>query len=403
MANQTGKGLIIAFKVEATLNTAPGASSAEVLRLTASPGLKLSKALIQSQEIRPDGLTALARHGSRRVEGSYGGELSVGSFDTILEAVVRTTAVTAVAVTEATASLASITFGTNTVDATSTSAGSGFLEAGIRVGDVLRVTGTGGANDSLNAQVQAVATHTVTVGASSFTVDASAATSFVLTIGKKLKNATTPTRRSFYVDEYHQDIDLSEVFGGVRWTGFQLQGTPDGMAQLTLSALGMSATALATGTSPYYTTPTEYTSLPLVFADAVLTVGGVAVSVATGFSLNYQLTANTLPVIGSSITPDVFDNEARLDGSLTVLRQDLDELTNFINETELELTILLQEPGSAPKAYIGLFVPRLVLTDNDAQLGSDGGMVETIPWTAGVKASATGYDAGLLTITTSAT
>lgn len=396
---QTGKNIIVAYKVEATLNTAPGASGAEQLRLTPSAGLTLRKQPIRSNEIRSDGLTAIARHGSRDVAGSYSGELSVSSWETILAAVARATITAAATITEATASLASITFGTNTVSATTTSSG-GFVSAGVRVGDVFRVSGTGGSNDNLNAQVMAVATHTVTVHDGAFTADASAATSFSLTIGKKIVNGTTRIRRSYYVDEYNQDIDLSEAFGGVRFTGFTINGSPNGMADITVRAMGMSATALATGTSPYYSSNTEYTTDPLVFADAVISLRGTKIAVATAFSLTYENAAITLPVIGSDVTPDVFDNEARLTGSFTVLREDLANLTSYADEDEIELAITLEESGAAPKGFLSLFVPKLKFMDLDAPLGSDGAMVETINWEAGFKASATGYDQTLISITT---
>lgn len=405
MPNQTGKNLIIAFKVEATTNVAPGASSAEQLRLTASPGLKLSKTPIRSNEIRSDGLTAIARHGSQSVEGSYSGELSAGSFDTLFEAVMRCSAVATFDVTNATSSLGAISFASNAVYATTTGSGS-WAGAGVRVGDVFRMSGLSGdaaANDDINAQVIAMTTHTLTVNASTFTAASTAVSTWTASVGKKFSNPTTPVRRSFYVDQYDQDIDLSTVFGGVRFTGMSINGTPDGMAEVTFNALGMSATALATGTSPYYSTPTEYTTDPLVFADAVISLGGTTITKATAFSLNYEITAATLPVIGSTSTPDVFDNDARLSGSISILREDLSRLSSFINEDELELTILLQEPGTAPQPYISLYVPRLKFMDNDSPLGNDGARIDTIPWEAGFKASATGYDQTLLTICTSAT
>lgn len=396
---QTGKNLIVAYKVEATLNAAPGATSGEQLRLAPSPGLTLRKQSIRSNEIRSDGLTTVPRHGSRDVAGSYAGELSVSSWETILAAVARATITAASTITEADASLQSITFGTNTVSATTTGAG-GFVSAGIRVGDVFRVTGSGGANDSVNAQVMAVATHTVTVHDGAFTADASAATSFSLTIGRKISNGTTPIRRSYYIDEYNQDIDLSEVFGGCRFTGFEIRGSPNGMAEITVGAMGMSATALATGTSPYYSSPTQYTTDPLAFSDAIISVAGSKVAVATAFSLSCQLTAETLPVIGSDVTPDVFDNELRVSGSISVLREDLANLTSFADEDEIELAVLLQDAGDAPKGYMGIFVPKIKFMGLDAPLGSNSALVETIPFEAGFRASATGYDQTLLSIVT---
>lgn len=397
---QTGHNIIVAYKVEATLNTAPGATSAEQLRLTPSPGLSLRKELVRSAEMRSDLMTAVPRHGSRHVEGSYSGELSVGSFDTLLAAIARATIVSATTLTQASASLASISFTTNTVQATTTSTGSGFLQAGLRVGDVFRITGTSGANNNLNAQVHAVTTHTLTCQTSAFTTEATAITSFSLTIGKKIENGTTPVRRSYYFDQYYQDIDLSEVFGGCRATGFRLRGSPNGMAEIEIGVMGMSASALATGASPYYTSPTQYTSDPLTFVDAYLGFGGATLAVGTGIEINYQVNSQVMPVIGSTVVPDVFDNEARLSGSLTLLREDLDYLTGLANETEYELFVLLQEAESDPKSYFGLFIPRIVLANRDGQLGGGGALVETIPWEAGFKPSATGYDQTLLTICT---
>jgi len=399
---QTGKNIFVDFKVEATLNTAPSTGSAERLRLTAAPGLSLRKQAIRSNEIRADYMSTVPRHGSRHVEGSYSGELSVNSFETILAAVARATIVAAVTITEATSSLASITFGTNTVVATNTSTGTGFISAGLRVGDVFRVSGTSGANDDLNAMVMAVATHTVTVHDGAFTSDASAATTFSLTIGKKISNGTTPVRNSYYIDQYQQDNDLSEVFGGCRFTGFRIDGSPNGMATVNISAMGMSVTALASGASPYYVSPTEYTTDPLVFADAIINLRGTKITTATAFSLDYQVTAQTLPVIGTSVTPDVFDNEARLSGTLTVMREDLANLTSYADEDEIELAIMLQEAGTDPKGFLSIFVPRLKFMNLDAPLGSDGAMTETIQWEAGYKASATGYDQTMLTITQNA-
>jgi len=399
---QTGKNVIVAYKVEATLNTAPGVTNAEVLRIAPGGGLELRKDGIRSNEVRKDGLSSIVRHGSRHVEGAFPVELSVGSFDTVLQALMRTTASTLV-VTQATASLASITFGTNTITATSTSTGSGFLQAGFRVGDVFRPSGTsggGGANNSLNARVAAVATHTLTVlGTSVFTATTTADTTFTFTRGKKLVNATTGvTRRSFYVDEYNTDIDQSESYGGVRFTGLRINGTPNGMADAELMAMGMSVTINATSASPYFTSPTEYTGQPLVFADAAIALGGSDIAVATAFSMEYTIDAAPLPVIGSSVTPDIFDGQARLRGTVTVLRESLTNVTRYANETELELHVMLREPGSAPQAYLWFFVPRLKLMSVNSPLGNEGAMVETLEWEAGLKELATGYDQTLLSI-----
>lgn len=405
---QTGKGIRVVYREEATLNTAPGVSNAYVLPLTPSPGLKLEKAAIRSETIRADGQKLIARHGSRSITGSFNGELAVGAFDNIIAAVFRSTHTAALAVGAATASLASISFGTNTITATSTSAGSGFLQAGIRVGDVFRVSGVttdGSANHSTNLRVKAVTTHTLTVhGTGQLTASTTAAATFTLTVGKKIINGTQPTRRSFYVEQNYLNIDQSEVFGGVRWTGITLRGTPDGMATVELRGLGVSEDTLtATSSAPYYTDYTTYTSPPLTFADARISLGGEDIAIATSFEMNANIVANTEPVIGSDVTPDVFDNDFELSGSLSIIRDDLDRVGGFDAETEYELLILLKENESAPADYISFFVPKLKFMGVDAPLGNDSAMVETIPWEAGIKEASAGYDQTTWSCVTSAT
>ena len=398
---QTGSNVQVNYKVEATLNTAPGTSAGETMRITPSPGLSLRKDAIRSAEIRDDGLSTIPRHGPRMVSGSYGGELSVSSWDTIIANVCRSTLTAATTLTQATTSLTNVVFGSNYVALVTTTSTGGWVTAGVKVGDVFRITGTSGSNDSINGQVVAMTTHTLTVPGATFTADASA-TTFSLTRGTKIVNASSVVRKSYYVEQYYQDLDLSEVFGGVRFTSLSLSGSPNGMADISIGAMGMSATNLASGSSPYYTAPTEYTTAPLAFSDATIWFDGAKLITATSFSLSLDNGGSTLPVIGSSVTPDVFDGPARLTGSISMLREDLDALGDFADEDELELFVLLQAAGAVPKNYFGLYVPRFKLMGLDAPLGSTSGLIETMPWEAGVKVAATGYDGTLLTITTAA-
>ena len=329
--------------------------------------------------------------------------MSLDSFDTVFEAMMRSTWVAAVTITEATGSLVNIFTGTNTIEAPSTITAAGWLSAGLRIGDVFRITGFHEtANNDLNLRLKSMSTHTLTVHGSPLVAESSLDTAFVITTGKKLKNPTSPTRRSFTFDEYNQDMDLSERFSGCRFTRMRISGSPNGQAEIELGVMGMSITALATGTSPYFTSPTEYTSDPMVFADALISFGGDEIAVATAFELVLEIDAQTLPVIGSTVTPDVFDNTARLSGSITFLREDLDRLSNYLDEDVLALHILLEEKESDPQDYIAIFVPRIKIMGHDSALGDDGAMVETLPWEAGVQATATGFDQTLLTISTSA-
>lgn len=402
MAYQTGKNKIVAFKVEGTYNTAPGASGAEQLRIKASPGLTLVKSLINSEEVRSDGQSSIARHGSRQATGTYNVELSVDSFDTVFEALLRSTWVAASTITfNNGGALTSLT-----VDSSSQITWTGSttpVAAGLRVGDVFRLANMStAANNAINVRVKAISGGTITVHGTPLTTQV-ADNACTLTIMRKLSAGATPTRRTFYFDEYDVTTDLSQVYGGVRIVGMTIRGTPDGMAEATLTLLGASSAALATGASPYYSSPTLTTTIPLVFADATISYNGTDVATCTAFELTYEITAATQPVIGASVSPDVFDNDARLTGSFSFVREDLTRAGQYISETELEAHIMLVEPESSPKDCIALFIPYFKLTGETADLGADGALIETLPWTAGVKPTTTGYDASLMTISTSAT
>jgi hypothetical protein len=398
MPFQTGKGVRVSAKVESAFNTAPGATGATQLRLTDSPGMNLTKAVITSAEIRSDALSTIGRHGSRSAPGTYNAEMSVGSHDLFIEAVMRSTWVAATAITQA--AMTSIT--TPTTSTIVAAAGS-WITQGVRVGDVIRITNQDAGNNNRNLRVRSVSALTITVVGTPLTVNATPDTSFEVTILKKLRNPVTPTKRTFWIEEYFQDIDRSQVYGGCRVVSMTISGTPDGMASISFGLLGASSDTLTTGASPYYTSPALTTTGPLVFADAKIAIGGVDITSATSFELTYTIAAATQPVVGSPVSPDVFDNDATVSGSLTVVRDDLANADAFRNETENEVHILLEEPGATlPKGCMSVFVPLIKFNDASASKGGDGAMLETIPFMAGIKPTTTGYDSTLLTICTSA-
>jgi len=394
MANQTGKNLLVAYKVETTINTVPAAvTGAEVMRLSASPGLTLAMPTILPTELRSDMLTVMGRLGSRSVAGSYSGDLSVNSWDTLLEAGMRSTWATVTAISQA--DFASVTVTAHGIGGSATA---DFIALNVKVGDIFRVTGLAAATDTgRNLRVKSVASALIGV-VETLTVEATAVTTFSITPARRLFNATTPTRRSFHLEQYYTDIDQSLVFGGNRVTGFTLRGEPDGMASIEIRMAGVGQDEKGTGDSPLFTTPTTYTTEPLVFVDAKIAKDGVDIATATSFELVYECGGATLPVIGSTVSPDVFDNEAVVNGSISLLRQDLTALTALDAETEYEFHFLLEEPSGTPPKAFSLFLGRAKFTGVTAALGQDGAMIETVPFMVGLKATATGYEQTMLKI-----
>jgi len=398
MANQTGKNILVSYKAETTIGVAATGTGGKTFRTNAGSGLQMTRATIDPNEVRADGKTAMGRLGSKSVAGTLPADMSLQTFDDLFQAGVRGTWDVTLSVTQATSSLTSVTS-----DATSFVAADGsFLSAGFRVGDVFVATGLAATtNNSRDLRVTAVTTLTLSV-AETLTVDAVADTSFLFSRGRKLTMPTTPVRRSFTFDEYLADLDLSKVSVGCRVASFKITGQPDGMAMVEFGVVGMDQTTQATGASPTLTSPTLTSTIALTWLDATIRVAGSDRTNLTGFEFTFDNGAAGLPVIGSLVSPDVFENNAKISGSFSSTVQDFTDFDGFIAETEFEFHALLVEPESEPKDYISIFMPRLKRTSYDTPLGADGAMIATANFMSGTKGTATGYDDTMISIVTSA-
>lgn len=399
MANQTGKNVVVAFKVETTAGVAATGAGGTEFRKNAGSGIQLTRATINPNEVRSDGKTSMGRLGSKSVAGTLGGDLSVGTFDALLEGGVRGTWATALTLTQASSTLTSITSNATSLVA---SAGS-WISAGMRVGDVFRISsGPVAGNLNRNLRATAVSTNILSV-AETLVVEATAVSTFSLVRGKKLVQPTSPVNRSFTIDEYLADLDQSKRSVGCRVSSLKITGQPDGMALLEVGFVGMDQNTLSTASSPTLTSPTLTSTVALTWLDASIKVGAVGARTdLTSFEFTYDLTASGVPVIGSVITPDVFPNNAMVSGSMSALVSDFVDFDAFINETEFEFHALLVEPTGTPPSYISFFLPRLKRTSYDTPMGGDGAMIATSTFMSGTKGAATGYDDTMLSIVTSA-
>lgn len=401
MSNQTGANILVALRRETVTGVAAGATSAlaSQMRYISSQGSVLKRAQIQSQEKLSTGLMPMGRLGYKSVDGQYTSELTIGGVNDIAaEAVMRSTFATATSIPFA--SMTTLAFGSNTI----TAAGGDFIATqGLRVGDIFTITGTSlAANNNLNYPITALGTLTITTVAGAFTTLAATSTG-TLTRAKKVITATTPTRYTHTIEQYFTDMDLSELFLGCRIVGAKYSFRPGAMATVQYTVVGMDRTALATGTSPYFISPVLTTGLSLVADDSTIRKNGATVTTFTGFDLNFAITAKGEPVIGSLVTPDIFDNTCAVDGTITGLRSDFSNLTLFDAETEFEVSILLQEPNGPPKSFLAFFLPRTKISAlSPSALGADGAQIETLTLMVGPKTAATGYDGSICTISSSA-
>lgn len=400
MPYQTGRNSQINFKVESAFNTPPGASGATGFRPTSGGGLNLRKRTFASGEVRKDGLSVMGRHGSRSVEGTLNSEMSLGTHDAFLEAIIRDTWGATLSASQA--DFTSITTGANTIVAASGS----FITKGFRVGDVVRLgTHSQAANNNKNLRCTALSASTMTV-AETLVVDAAPDSTFTLSRGKKLTRlaGTALVDRTFTFEEYNGDIDATELYSGVSISSARIQVSPNGMVMITYGLVGADGTALVSGSSPYFTSPTISASLPMVAADAKLSVNGVDVVDLTSLDITLAVNSQGAEVVGSYVTPAMFTNQLAITGNFSCLRSDLSRLSSFIAEDRVALTLMMVENEAEPKDHISIVLPSIKFDGVDKnEFGANGPRIETIPIMVGYDPTRTSeYDATSISIVTSA-
>lgn len=386
----------VAYRLETTFGQlAPNDATARRFRSNAGAGLQLTKATIESNEIRPDLQRQIARHGPRSVAGDLGADLSVGTFDPLLEAATRGTF-------SAVLSIASLTLSIDTVAGTITRTTGSWLTDGFRVGDVVTTSGTG-ANAGIPLVIASMTATILTIGNRSALV-ATITNQAGCTVARPKKAimpaAANLVRRSWTIEHSQPGITASEVFTGCRLASLQLACPPDGLAQATFGFVGQDG-ALRTGAqAPYFTAaPAATTAEAFAIADAAFVLGGVPQLEVAECSLSIELGVTAETVAGSLVTPDVFDGQATISGSITTLRRGTTNLASYLNETPLSFTVLLR---NAANDFCAISLPLVKLGELNAErIGASGAIRETFALQVGI-ASGVDRDPTMLAIITSA-
>lgn len=369
----------VAYKIQSALGTQASGSDAEVLRLTGGQQGRLTKAAVESQEVRRDAMSVIGRHGTQKTAGAYDTELSIGNVDTILEAVMRGTYEAAIVVDDATVAMSSATLSVSS-NVITASAGS-FITSGFRVGDIVRESeGIAAADRDKNMRITALTATAMTVvrlDGTALTDAAGPIAAWTITrTGRKLINpaAGSLVKRYFTIEEYEVLIDSSEIFDDCVWSGMAFSMAPNGlfMANPSWTGTGQFETKTA-GDAPFFSSPTETSAEPLAAIDAQLYLGSSEILDLTAFDLTIDTQATAPDVAASVYAPDVFQGAMTVGMNLTMLRSDLLDVADFINETALSLHVVISEPESAPEDFVSIYVPNFTLGSVDKSALSKAG------------------------------
>jgi hypothetical protein len=328
MTYATGAYADLAYVMESTWGTTPGSPSMKRLRLT-SESVRTKIDGLTSKEIRSDRMIAALTQGNLDVAGSINFEFSHTSFDEILEAALFGDW------EDISKTAATIAFVSGT-PATITDSGNGFVTAGFKVGNLIKVSGST-SNDGYYT-LAGVTAGTLTLATGETLTDESAGASVTIT-SSELKAGTTD--KSFTLEKRFTDIDQYMVFTGCMVNGMNLRITPGEIVTGGFDIFGKSHSASGTSLG----TPTDVASTtPFNSFNGTLYEGGSTIAIVT--SLEIRLANNIAGrwAIGSNKDKAAkFPGRSNCAGTLSAFFQDLTLYNKFLNGTPSSLKVILND------------------------------------------------------------
>ena len=181
-----------------------------------------------------------------------------------------------------------------------------------------------------------------------------------------LKVGTTP--KFFSIEDYAADIDQARVFTGMSVSTMGISLAPNQMVTTTFGMVGKDMTISASEK----TQDAASGAAPFDAYSGDISIGNVggAAAVAIVTALDFTLNNSYAPtfVIGDDSAPSLEYGRAEVEGTLTAYFEDASLINRFLNETETEIEVSVDDPTGA-NSYTFSF-PRVKI--NSADVGVDG-------------------------------
>ena len=383
MAIAAGVAKTVSFKKQSNFTTgivAPVSGGYGLRRVTSD--LSLAKEPYESQELSSTYQRLDVRSGVRSVTGSINGELSPGSYQLPLAALLHKDFAAVTPMTGIGLTVGAATLGIYPL--TITTAHSWFT-GGIKVGHVIRLTA--GSMNAANLAKNLLVT-SITGATTAFVMPLNGVAMFPE--GPITGNTITPagkytyavdtghTDDSFTIEHWHPDVAQSEAFNGCKFTKADFDLPPTGIATLNLGVMGRD---VFTGTSQILTTPTQLTGGVLASVNGVMLINGVAQALLTGLSFSIDAEYSADPVVGSNLYAEIFRGRVIVKGTATVFFQDAVVRDLFINETNVSLVAAFATGSTGTADFMSFCLPNVKFMGANKSDGPKG-LSQTMPFEA---------------------
>jgi Phage tail tube protein len=358
----------LSYVTEVTFGVTPGSPSLVSIPYN-THSLDLSKERVTGNEIQPDRMLRVDRHGNRSVSGDIAVDLRKGDFDVFFESCLMSafadSATVATLTATSSAGTATITYASTTVPA-------------FPVGSAITVAGVTPAGFNGTWTVTACTATSV-----SFLNGTAGPQTVAGTVrNRALKVGVTP--KSFSIEDAALDITQFRLFTGMTVDTVAVSVKPNSMIATTFSMVGKDMTMSGSSVDAVKTTastnqPFDSYSGTLSLGDAGAAMSAVALITGIDFSISNSL-APTF-VVGSASTPQIEFGMCTVEGTITAYFEDAALINRFINETTSAFQVTVNDPSGASN-YTFHF-PRVKLNGATVPVdGPTGSRIVTIPFVA---------------------
>lgn len=395
MAIAEGSTSYFAYKKETVPNTQESGAGGKILRRVTA-NVNLTKAEVTSAEKRTDFQETNVNHGTRSVDWNVDGEMFGGDYEEFWAAAVRRDFTAVTTVSASAGDGFTISSGVLTRAA---GGGESFITDGLYEGLIVRFTNlTTAGNNNRNMRITAMTATTLTlvaVDGGAAVADSTSSETATLVIPGQLSfvPSTSHTSDTFTIEKHETKTDTSHVGRGCKVGVTEVSVQPDQPVGLNFSGQGIDRTSTSTSSAPVLTSPTAAgTGAAMSAGIGFVRVGGNAVAVVTGLTLNLDSGLQNAPVVFSNVSPDIFYGRAiQVTGTINILKEGVTISDYFDDETEVTLDFFIAAPGSEPRAFFNIYLKRVKLNSADED-DPDGPTVQTFNFRALKPATATGVN-----------
>lgn len=196
--------------------------------------------------------------------------------------------------------------------------------------------------------------------------------------GTDLKVGTTP--KFFSIEDAAEDIAQFRLFTGMSVSSMSVSIAPNQMVTTTFSMIGKDGSISATGKTVDDATIAQ----PFDSYSGDVAIGDVAnattVAIVTGLDFSIDNAQAPTFVVGDDSAPQLETGMATVEGTLTAYFEDAALINRFIDETESELTVSVDDPTGS-NAYTFTF-PKIKVNGADVPVDGPTSRILTLPFVA---------------------